>query len=463
MSGDRLEHRVRTLLDQAAQVFRGNPRAETWLLRHRERLGEPLRVALTGLPRSGRSTLVNALIGEDVAPAREEGVPVWFHDGPRPIARIFPENGQPSVALLERGTRGGHVVAGAASGPRTVVVEWPCRALRHTRLLEAAGDEAHAEADAILHLARHLGEDDLAALREVPAGRTVIALPVHIMVVLSRADENAGGMADALTTAKRIARRRRRDRDLSALCQDVLAVSGQMAYAGRTLREDEFATIAAIAALPRPAADAMLLSADRFAAATVPVPAQQRAALLDRLGLGGIRLAVTLARTGARTRADLGEQLVRHSGLTELQASVSDLLTARRSVLKARTALVGLDRLLRTEAGPATGHLSAERERLIANAHEFRELRLLAALRTGRVELPAELAVEARRLAGGDGEAHSERLGVPPNTPAELLWPAAEDAAARWHEQTTAAAAASGRRAAEVVLRSCTAILDDLG
>jgi hypothetical protein len=43
------------------------------------------------------------------------------------------------------------------------------------------------------------------------------------------------------------------------------------------------------------------------------------------------------------------------------------------------------------------------------------------------------------------------------------LWPAATDAAARWHEQTRVAATAGGRRAAEVVLRSCTAILDDLG
>ncbi|MFC7533971.1 hypothetical protein [Actinoplanes sp. GCM10030250] len=477
MSGDALEQRVRALLDQTAQVFRGHERAETWLRRHRERLDEPLRVALTGSPRSGRSTLVNAFIAEDVAPVRAGGVPVWFHDGTRPAARVHPDTGPPLVTPLQREPRGGHLVA-APAGTRAIVVEWPCRALRHTRLLETTGDEAHTEADAILHLARHLGDDDLTPLQGARSGRGAAALPVHILVVLSRADELAGGRADALLNAKQIARRRRRDAHVAALCQDVLAVSGQMAYAGRTLREEEFAAIAAIAALPRAEADALLLSTDRFAGTALPaalpasvgatalavgVPAERRAALLDRFGLGAIRLATTLTRNGARSRAALGEQLIRHSGLTDLQSSISDLFTTRRAVLKSRTALVALEQLLRAEDRPAAGHLIAELERLVATAHEFRELRLLAALRTGRVAPPADLAVEARRLIGGEGDAHCERLGMSPDSTAEQLWPAAENAAARWHEQTTAAATAGERRAAQVVLRSCTAILDDLG
>jgi hypothetical protein len=477
VSGELLLHRVQDLLDQAAQVFRGHVRAEAWLRLHRERLAEPLRVAITGPPMSGKSMLVNALIGEDVAPVRADGAAVWFHDGARPLAHVFPEAAPPFVTPLERSPRGGHVIP--SRGPARVVTEWPCRALRHTRLLDTTGDPTTdpaagraggelptaAEADVLLHVTRHLGDDDLAPLQAVRSGRGAGAYPVHVMVVLSRADEFAGGRTDALITAKRIARRRRRDPQVAALCQDVLALSGRMALAGRTLREDEYAAIATIAGLARADTDALLLSADRFTggAFPVPVPAERRVALLDRLGLGGVRLATTLARTGTRSRAALGEQLVRQSGLTELQASISDLFTARRDVLKARSALLALDQLLRTEARPAAAYLIGEAERLVANAHEFRELRLLAALRTGRVALPAELAVEARRLAGGEGGAHCERLGVSPHAPAEELWPAAETAAARWHEQTTAAATVGGRRAAEVVLRSCTAILNDLG
>jgi hypothetical protein len=380
-----------------------------------------------------------------VAPVRAGGAPVWFHDGRRPVARVFPQEGPPFAAPLERLPE---------TGIRKVVVEWPCRALRHTRLLETTG-EAATEADAVLHLVRHAG-----LLDTLRPG----AQPVHKLVLLSRADELAGGRPDALINAKRIARRRRRDPRVAAACQDVLAVSARIAYAGRTLRGDEYATIEAIAALPRPDADAHLLSADRFAAGTFPlaIPAERRATLLDRLGLGGLRLATTLVRTGARSRAALGEQLVRQSGLTELQSSISDLLTARRGVLKARSALAALDHLLQAEAAhPAAARLADELEVVVAGAHELRELRLLAALRTGRVALPGELAVEARRLIGGDGGAHCERLGVDPSTPPARLWPAAESAATRWQGLTSLTGGA--RRAAEVVLRSCTAILDDLG
>ncbi|MFF5291978.1 hypothetical protein [Paractinoplanes globisporus] len=453
-----VERRAEDLLDRAALAFRGHSRAENWLRRHRERLGEPLRVAVTGGPQSGKSTLVNALIGEDVAPVRANGGSVWYHDGAQPLARVFPEGAPPFTVPLERDAPHGHAVAAPADGIRSVVVEWPCRALRHTRLLETAA-AVPGEADAVLHLVRHLGDDELAPLREGAAH------PVHTLVLLSRADETAGGRTDALLTAKRIARRRRTEPRIGALCQDVLAISARIAHAGRTLREEEYATVAAIAGLHRTEAEAHLLSADRFtgAAFAPSIPAGRRAALLDRLGLGGVRLAVTLARTTARSRAALGEQLVRQSGLTELQASISDLLTARRGVLKARVALVALEHLLRAENHPAAGHLAAEAELLMAGAHELRELRLLAALRTGRVALPADLALEARRLIGGDGGAHCERLGLDPQTPPEKLWPAAESAAVRWHEQTTVAATAGGRRAAEVVLRSCTAILDALG
>ncbi|MEU4245532.1 hypothetical protein [Actinoplanes sp. NPDC026619] len=475
MTGAALAERAGRLLDDAASVFRGHERAEAWLRRHRERLAEPLRLAVTGPPGAGRSTVVSALIGEDVAPvvvAGAPGAPVWFHDGPRPLARVIRPAAPPWSAPMQRATPG-HVVAGpaedwagdedwAGAEISQVVVEWPCRALRHTRLLDAGSLETD-DADATLYVTRHLGDDDLATLQRAHLGRATGALPVHLMVVLSRADEAAGGRPDALLAARRIARRRRKEPQVAALCQDVLALSAQTALAGRSLREPEFATVAALAALPRADADAALLSTDRFTGADLPVPVQQRADLLRRLGLGGVRLATTLVRTGSRNRAALAAQLVRQSGLTELQASVGDLFTARRDVLKARTALIGLDQLLRAESRPQAAYLAAELDRLVAGAHEFREVRLLAALRTGRVTLPAELAVQARRLAGGEGAAHAERLGLPAETPPEQLWPVAAEAAGRWHEQTRAASTAAGRRAAEVVLRSCTAILNDLG
>ncbi len=75
----------------------------------------------------------------------------------------------------------------------------------------------------------------------------------------------------------------------------------------------------------------------------------------------------------------------------------------RRDLLKARSALLAVDSVLRTtrRAGP----LLQEIERILAGAHELAELRLLAALRSGLVELPKGAGPEAERLLGDAGAA----------------------------------------------------------
>jgi hypothetical protein len=245
------------------------------------------------------------------------------------------------------------------------------------------------------------------------------------------------------------------------VCQDVVAVSPLIASAARTLRAEEYAAFAALAAFPRAALDPCLLSTDRFTAAELPVA--NRVGLLDRFGLFGVRLAITLARTGCRTRIDLADRLLRHSGLTELQESIGELLTNRRAVLKARSALLALEWVLREEPIPASAYLVGELERLVTGAHEFRELRLLAALRARSVSLPGELAVEARRLVGGDGTGACERLGLPADTDTTHVWEHAQSAVARWRGHLHAARPAAQRRAAEVVVRSCEGVLASLG
>ncbi|WP_156756607.1 P-loop NTPase family protein [Actinokineospora pegani] len=55
-----------SLLDQALPLFRDNPRAERFLHAARSRVEGPLRVGITGAPGSGRTTLMNAVVGEPV-------------------------------------------------------------------------------------------------------------------------------------------------------------------------------------------------------------------------------------------------------------------------------------------------------------------------------------------------------------------------------------------------------------
>ena len=472
---EELGQRTHRLLNEAAHIYRGNPPAAALLRSTLDRLADPLRLAVTGPARSGVSTLVSALIGEDLAPVElpgERPAGVTYRDGTQPRAWWQDERGTPYEIPMVRTAHGLRMAPDARharrpDGASRAVIEWPSRVLRRTELIDThlPLPQALRTADAVLYVTPHLGETDLQALQASRGIRGPSVFPVQTMIVLSRADATGGGRTDALLTAKQAARRRRREPRIGALCQDVLAVSPLIAAAARTLRDDEFRAIATMAALPRASAEPHLLSTDRFTAADAlrPVAAQQRAQLLQRFGLGGIRLAITLARTGCDNAAALGERLQEHSGLKELQASIAELFTARRTALRARSALTTLDHLLRTQQVPPAVHLLAELELLLADAHEFRELRLLAALRSGRVNLPREHAVDARRLLGGSGTSLGERLGMSPEATAEDTWTQAHAAAERWREQAHGPGLPPAqRRAAEVVLRSCDMILAGL-
>ena len=61
--------RTRVLLAQALEIYQDSPRAVGWLQRHVDRFGDPLRLAVVGPPESGKSTIVRALAGGDVAGA----------------------------------------------------------------------------------------------------------------------------------------------------------------------------------------------------------------------------------------------------------------------------------------------------------------------------------------------------------------------------------------------------------
>jgi hypothetical protein len=235
-----------------------------------------------------------------------------------------------------------------------------------------------------------------------------------------------------------------------------------LGLAGKTLRDNEFAWLQTLATVPRPAAEPFLISADRFLADSSgqPLPPAARVALLERFGLFGVRLASTLLRRGFDTPAKLSAELVQRSGLGELREAISQFFTDRRQVLKARSALLALDGLTRTEPRPSARRLVGQLERLLATAHDFRELRLLAALQAGQGALPAELGTEANRLIGGQGTDLPTRLGLDYEAGEGAIHKAILDTARRWRELAeNPLLDATAQHAAQVVLRSCEGML----
>ena len=479
---------VRGLLRNAVDVYRDSPQATAWLRQHLARFEEPLRVAIAGKVKAGKSTLLNALVGEEIAPT-DAGectrVVTWYQDGPSPKVVMFPREGSPRPLTVARRDGALTIDLGGTPAERVdrLVVDWPSQSLRTTSLIDTPGiasmsadtsgrasaflvpEDAPAPADAVLYLMRHLHVSDVRFLESFHDQGVAKAAPVNTVAILSRADEIGVGRLDAMASARQIAGRYRRDDKLRSLCQTVVAVAGLLAQSGRTMRQAEFAALSTLAKAEPGETEPLLLSADRFVRATetASLDAEIRAGLLDRFGLFGVRLGITLIRRGTDDPSALSAELVKRSGLDELRTVLTTQFTERRDLLKSRSALLALELVLQREPIAASAPLAREVERITAGAHEFTELRLLTALRTRVVKLPKEAKVEAERLLGGDGGTLAARLGLDAAADPAQLREAALAALGGW--QRRAESPLSDRSqvsTARTMVRTCEGLLATL-
>lgn len=474
---------VRDLLDRASARYETSSASEA-LASARSRLDEPLRVALAGKIKAGKSTLLNALVGEELAPT-DAGectrIVTWYRDGltyrvtlhPRSEpARQVPfvrDNGAIEVPL-------GDFDAGAIDH---IDVEWPSSRLAAMTLIDTPGtgslsvdvsaraeaflnpEDQAPEADAVLYLMRHLHRTDLDFLEAFRDERN--GSPVNAVAVLSRADEVGVGRPDSLDSAARIAARCAGDARIRAVASTVVPVAGLLAQSGTTLREDEFRALAQIAAASAEEVDRILLSADRFVNGVAPFALTdlERAHLLDRFGIFGIRFATGLLRSGTATSSTtLSSELIRTSGLVELRRVLLTRFAERSDLLKARSGLAVLESVLERFPPPDGGQLASEVERVVANAHELAELRSLNQLRTGGVTGKADDLAALEQLLGAEGGASTIRLGLDPSANPDEVRAAAVAALGRWqrraeHPLTTPELAAVARTA----VRTCEALL----
>jgi hypothetical protein len=478
--------RVLTLVDTARAAADGQAAVAAELDAVAARLREPLRVAIAGTVKAGKSTLLNALVGEVLAPT-DAGectrVVTWYREGIGYRATVLPAGGGPAVAApIHRGDGGVEVDLGGrrAEDVDRIEVEWPAAALRTTTFIDTPGlhslsglgartasflapdDDRPTEADAVIYLTRHLHGQDVRFLEAFHDRTGARSTPVNAIAVLSRADEIGGGRPDSLQSAARIAERYRGDPTFRRYCQTVVPVAGLLAEAAASLTEAEYRALGRLAQLDDAAADALLASADRFVDPDAPsgLAPDERRHLLGRMGVFGVRLGRDLLRHGHADNARrLAEELRRRSGLDELRRLLATAFTARRDLLKANAALVALADILRRCSVPGGDQLRTELERIQAGAHELAELRVLTAVRAGEVVLTDAEVTEVERVLGpGDAAA---RAGVSGGGDAALR-EAVLDGVQRWRSRAENPLSSPAVVAAsQVVTRTLESLLAD--
>lgn len=438
---------IQRLLGMAREVYAHDPTALQDLEHLDVRLNEPLRVAIVGRVKAGKSTLLNALVGEELAPT-DAGectkIVTWYRRGHTYRVMLKPAGGPDMQIPFER--RGGaiDIDLGARSSDdvERLVVDWPTSRLASMTLIDtpglsaatmvhgrrteeflAMGDDGIGQADAVVYLLRHLHGSDVDFLEAFHDDDFASANPVNAIAVLSRADEVGACRLDALEAAGRVAQRYGADAKVRQLCQRVVPVAGLLAQAAATLTEAEFQALRSLAGMEPGELAELTLTVDRFVGerAGCDITPLEREDLLHRLGLFGVRLALAeIAGGSVPTASSLCVTLRSASGIEALEATLATLFAGRREVLKARVVLVRLDEICRARPAAGVDQLVGELERVGANAHEFAETRLLSAVRARGLRLSDEESAELERLLAPTPD-------TPPLNQAEIL-----DAIGRW-------------------------------
>jgi signal transduction histidine kinase len=509
---------VRDAVRVARELYPGTRYANT-LRALAERLDEPLRIAITGPPGCGTSTLVEALVGHrtGTAPAPTRA-PVWWGRSDGSVVVVRPRTGAPRqlAGLAPHDPWAEDVERIEVRAPAPVLASStlidvpglgsgvPAVARRARALLAPDGWQPPV-ADAFVLLFRSRPPGD-AALFSVLHGGSRPHRPAQAIGVLARADELAA--AGTPTPADRAAAECTARPEVRRLCHTVVPVAGLIARAAATLTEADHRELQRLSEYGETELAGLGLSTDgcpdsgaihtgrqgvgtdgadpdrtvpTVAAVsaesagpagssdvTLPVRLQAHAALdtddgagrvlLQLLGPVGLRLALELIRSGrAPTASALAGELMERSGLPRLRELIDVAFIPRAVAVKARSVLLVLESLVRADPPPGGGlPLLYRLDKIRSGAHELVEIELLDALRTGGLGLPDEERREAELLLGAAGTEPRTRLALAPDAGPQEVRRAAAAARARWQRRALHPASTSAeRKLMGVLVQTC--------
>jgi serine/threonine protein kinase len=408
-------------------------------------LGQPLRVAVVGPPGSGRSSLVDALLGSTVARGDAlAGVDLSFGFGtPERVEMTLADGQVVRRGLQPDGSLPGDLVPAGAEVTSARV--WlPVQTLRTLTLVDARAREgAPREADAFLFLCPYPqaveAADALFALGTRGSAVNTAAVLTHVESLPAE---------DAAAAATRLAE------TLGPRCAAVVPCDARLAESVNCGSVDagDLELLGRLAAVDGSARAALLDSEAAFRAADAPLSEPERERLLLVIGLEGVRTALPLLDTGRVTLVTLVRALRARSGV-EAVARELDGFHLRADVLKAGRSLARLEALSYSQPQLAFLRDRVETLRLDPDMHVLDLLAAFDRCANGEVELPSELMAELTRLI--TARTPAQRLGLEDGASDDDERAAARTALRGWKMyENGSQAAPSSRRVARVVARS---------
>jgi energy-coupling factor transporter ATP-binding protein EcfA2 len=452
---------VSTAVDAVAPYFVDGERPALSALRNR--LATPLRVALVGRINAGKSTLLNALVGQRVAPTNETEctqVATWYRFGAPARVEVFGLDGSTNTLPVQH--RLPDELGRPAAEIDYVIAYIPSALLREYELIDTPGlgtmnstssaatrralvgdgesGRGIERADGTLFLCDGAPRaDEISFLSEMESTR------IDTLALLSHADafgEGAFGSVDPLLMAAKHAERLKAQ--LARLAGTVLPVSGLLAETALTghLTEADARTLAQLEPLEDFELAGILAGQDNG-----PLDHDDVDRLVGLLGDYGVLNGRKLAQRGA---IGLAQWLAEKSGLTVVHDEITRRFLRRSDALKVRHVLARLQTMAAASSNRDEICAVLESVKMHPRLHPLRELSALELML--RWDPTHPLVEELDHL--GVAATPAEALRLPPDAEAPTVVDAAQRACLRCRRERLTAFSAAEREAWTVLERS---------
>ncbi|MGO0063453.1 dynamin family protein [Brevibacillus fluminis] len=446
------------------------------------RLKEPLRVAVVGVIKAGKTTLLNALMGEKLLKTGENETTfnvTWYKYGERPELMICLKDSRmikEDVSLLNEWTTHNHANP-EIKNVEYVIYKYPSPILKQIEFIDTPGlksthqDDAEntrefiglpvneladrttsegSKADAIIYaFQRGISDDENKMLEMFRNPLFSHASPINAIGVLTKVDMYWGKQVPApMQEGKKIADRYTNHEEIRSLLYEIVPISAKMAENCRSLTEEHMEVLYRLSRLDEATLGRMFKGVHffcDFAFPHVQVTPEERTRLYDTLGFYGVYVAIQAVREGITAPVELARHVSRQSGIPALSQKIRQHFGNRSFMIKFQYALSRIKSLCLSASITYRNHQDIKQkmdhiinrcDEIVAREHIFQEMEVLQFFYQGHLHVSEEESRELLEITGEYGSHCEARLGVEEGLSILSLARIAHEKSMRWIKKT---------------------------
>lgn len=501
-----LKTEVYSLLDNAGRICAGCPEADSLaqtIRKLRRRLESPLRVAVVGIMKAGKSTFMNALMGEDIlytGDLETTYTVCWFRYGTVPSLTVCFRSGEeqqfPFEDLQKWSVRKFEAENPRINDVKYLIIHYPAEVLKTLEFIDTPGlnsvygtdaqntldflslkgsedtlQEA-GKADAIIYaFSRTASGFDQDILRSFHSGGGTTS-PINSVGIMTKVD--ASGIWNVLddTTPVQAARavtdNVMKNAGMKQLLFTVLPVCAKVCEGYAQMEDRDWEAMEAIAANGLEDLQDCLYDAREFARSedfSDFGSTESRKRLMGLIGQYGILEVARQLRSG-RTREQIGQALQTICGVQPVRELLLRHFGSRTFLIKTQyilNHLMALTHTLMRESGTPErlrricGQISDSIEDMLSSVQPMKELKVLQMYYNGQLSFLDEgEEQDFFRVTGEYGRDVESRLGAPRGSTVAELAEFAREKVGAWHGKAATGWLMSGEyvEAASILARS---------